>query len=160
MQLVCGDKAYSSWSLRAWLPLRIAAGAGGFDEININVECPSEVVSGRNCYGAALMKEPTLVQQLAAAVRGVVPSTTAVTVKHRLGVDEHDSWEKLREFVELVSAPPASVRHFIVHARKAILGLTTAGNRDIPPLRHEWLQGTHPNILENRSGRNPVSLYR
>lgn len=120
------------------IPARACA-ALGFDEININVGCPSKVVSGCNCYGAALMKEPTLVQQLAAAVRDVVPSTTAVTVKHRLGVDEHDSWEQLREFVELVSAPPASVRHFIVHARKAILGLTTVGNRDIPPLRHEWV---------------------
>jgi tRNA-dihydrouridine synthase A len=62
-----------------------------------------------------------------------------VTVKHRLGVDSHDSWEELQNFVAVVSAPPASVRHFVVHARKAVLGLTTAQNRTVPPLRHDWV---------------------
>ena len=111
----------------------------GVDEININVGCPSDTVSGHHCYGAALMKEPARVQRLAAAVRRAVPPTTAVTVKHRLGVDDCDSWEQLVEFVRIVSAAPASVRHFVVHARKAILGLSTAGNREVPPLRHDWV---------------------
>lgn len=60
-------------------------------------------------------------------------------MKHRLGVDSHDSWEELQNFVAVVSAPPASVRHFVVHARKAVLGLTTAQNRTVPPLRHDWV---------------------
>jgi tRNA-dihydrouridine synthase A len=54
-----------------------------------------------------------------------------VTIKHRLGVDEHDTWEQLLHFIKVVSAPPASVRHFVVHARKAILGLSTADNREV-----------------------------
>lgn len=118
---------------------RHCAALGCVDEININVGCPSDTVSVCHCYGAALMKEATRVQQLAAAVRSSVPQSTAVTIKHRLGVDDCDSWGQLLEFVRLVSAPPASVRHFIVHARKAILGLSTSGNREVPPLRHDWV---------------------
>ena len=108
----------------------------GFDEVNINVGCPSDTVCG-NGYGACLMKEAGLVQQLAAAVRANVPAHVEVTVKHRLGVDECDSWEELVAFVEVVSAPPARVTRFVVHARTAILGLSTADNRAVPPLRHE-----------------------
>lgn len=111
----------------------------GYDEVNINVGCPSDTVSLRQRYGACLMKEASLVQQLAAAVRKAVPPTVAVTVKHRLGVDEVDSWEELVSFVQAVAAPPASVRHFVVHARKAILGLSTAENRAVPPLRPDWV---------------------
>ena len=126
-------------------PVAMAAAAqhcaalGGIDEININVGCPSDTVSVCHCYGAALMKEAAQVQLLAAAVRNAVPSTVAVTVKHRLGVDECDSWEQLVDFVRVVSAAPANVRHFVVHARKAILGLSTADNREVPPLRHDWV---------------------
>ena len=108
----------------------------GYDEVNINVGCPSDTVCG-NGYGACLMREAGLVQQLAAAVRAAVPAHVEVTVKHRLGVDDHDSWDELVSFVEAVSAPPACVRRFIVHARTAILGLSTADNRAVPPLRHE-----------------------
>jgi tRNA-dihydrouridine synthase len=126
-------------------PVTMAAAAqhcaslGGVDEININVGCPSDTVSVCHCYGAALMKEAAQVQLLAAAVRKAVPSTVAVTVKHRLGVDDVDSWEQLVDFVRVVSAAPANVRHFVVHARKAILGLSTADNREVPPLRHDWV---------------------
>jgi len=60
-----------------------------------------------------------------------------VTVKCRLGVDARDSYEELHEFISTVAA--AGVRHFIVHARKAILGLDTVKNRSVPPLRHEWV---------------------
>ena len=86
------------------------------------------------------MKEAAQVQLLAAAVRKAVPSTVAVTVKHRLGVDDCDAWQQLVDFVRVVSAAPANVRHFVVHARKAILGLSTADNREVPPLRHvmQW----------------------
>ena len=66
----------------------------GYDEVNINVGCPSDTVCG-NGYGACLMKEAGLVQQLAAAVRANVPEHVEVSVKHRLGVDECDSWEEL-----------------------------------------------------------------
>ena len=111
----------------------------GYDEVNINVGCPSETVSMLQGYGACLMKDEALVQQLAAAVRSAVPPDVAVTVKHRLGVDDHDSWEALVSFVRTVSAPPASIRHFVVHARKAILGLTTSDNRSVPPLRRDWV---------------------
>lgn len=95
-------------------PERLAAAAGtcaarGYDEVNINVGCPSETVSLGQCYGAALMREAGLVQALAAAVRAAVPPTVAVTIKHRLGVDDHDSWDQLVEFVTVVSQPPASV---------------------------------------------------
>ena len=108
----------------------------GYDEVNINCGCPSDTVSG-NGYGACLMREAGLVQRLAAAVRAAVPAHVEVTVKHRLGVDDHDSWDELVAFVEAVSAPPARVRRFVVHARTALLGLSTADNRAVPPLRHE-----------------------
>jgi tRNA-dihydrouridine synthase A len=111
----------------------------GYDEVNINVGCPSGKVYNGG-FGACLMADPRLVQQLAAAVRAAVLPHVAVTVKHRLGVDDHDSWEELCVFVRTVAAPPASVRHFTVHCRTALLGkgLTTAWNRSVPPLRHEW----------------------
>jgi tRNA-dihydrouridine synthase A len=111
----------------------------GYDEVNINVGCPSGKVHDGG-FGACLMAEPELVQRLAAAVRAAVPAHVAVTVKHRLGVDDRDSWGELCRFVEAVAAPPACVRHFTVHCRCAMLGkgLTTAWNRSVPPLRHDW----------------------
>ena len=128
--------------------------AFGYDEININVGCPSYSVSTLGGYGACLMSDAPLVQALAAAVRRAVPATIAVTIKHRLGVElsigdvavKHAlgvdlgmtdaAWESLCEFIRVVSSPPASVRHFVCHARKAILGQSTAANREIPPLQH------------------------
>lgn len=134
---------------------RHCAAIGGIDEININVGCPSDMVSLCHCYGAALMKEAAQVQLVAAAVRSAVPPTIAVTVKHRLGVDDCDSWEQLVEFVRTVSAAPANIRHFVVHARKAILGLSTADNRDVPPLRRDWvfrLAHTFPHVSFELNG--------
>ncbi|CAE8716202.1 unnamed protein product [Polarella glacialis] len=116
----------------------VAAYPSTLTEININCGCPSQTVA-ENAFGASLMRNPARVQALAAAVRGAVPAEVDVTVKMRLGVDEHDSWEQLVEFVEVVSAPPASVCRFVVHARKAILGLSTAQNRAVPPLRWDWV---------------------
>ena len=102
----------------------------GYDEINLNVGCPSDrVQSGR--FGACLMREPDLVADCVAAMRGAV--TVPVTVKCRIGVDDQDPEESLYTLVDACAA--AGVEQFIVHARKAWLqGLSPKENRDIPPL--------------------------
>ncbi|HKE47976.1 MAG TPA: tRNA dihydrouridine(20/20a) synthase DusA [Rhodanobacteraceae bacterium] len=105
----------------------------GYDEINLNVGCPSDrVQSGR--FGACLMREPALVADCIAAMRAAV--SIPVTVKCRLGVDEQDEYADLERFVETVRATGCSV--FIVHARKAWLeGLSPKENREVPPLNYE-----------------------
>jgi tRNA-dihydrouridine synthase A len=105
----------------------------GYDEINLNVGCPSDrVQSGR--FGACLMAEPELVARLVAAMREAV--RIPVTVKSRLAIDELEEWPTIEHFVRLVSA--AGCQRFIVHARKAWLqGLSPKENRDVPPLRYE-----------------------
>jgi tRNA-dihydrouridine synthase A len=108
---------------------RIGA-AAGYDEINLNVGCPSDRVQA-GCFGAALMLEPRTVADCVAAMRAAV--SIPVTVKTRLGVDEHDSYEFVRDFIATVAA--AGCETFIVHARKAWLsGLSPKQNREIPPL--------------------------
>jgi tRNA-dihydrouridine synthase A len=111
---------------------RIGAGFG-YDEINLNVGCPSDrVQSGR--FGACLMLEPARVAEAVAAMAEAV--TVPVTVKTRIGVDEHDSYEALCRFVEAVA--DAGCRTLIVHARKAWLqGLSPKENREVPPLRYD-----------------------
>ncbi len=111
---------------------RIAAGFG-YDEINLNIGCPSaRVSSGR--LGACLMAEPDLVARCVAAMRAAV--TVPVTVKTRIGIDDHDDFAFLAGFVTRVAA--AGCETFIVHARKALLqGLSPRANRSVPPLRHE-----------------------
>ena len=108
----------------------------GYDEINLNVGCPSDrVQAGR--FGACLMKEPALVADCVAAmiaVAGPVP----VTIKCRLGVDELEQYEAFVAFVDAVA--DAGCRVFVVHARKAWLsGLSPKENREIPPLRYDWV---------------------
>ena len=105
----------------------------GFDEININVGCPSDRVrAGR--FGACLMLEPDLVATCFAAIQAEV--SIPVTVKCRLGVDEKDRFTDLTRFVETVAGAGCTV--FIVHARKAWLsGLSPRENREIPPLQHD-----------------------
>lgn len=105
----------------------------GYDEINLNVGCPSDrVQKGR--FGACLMKEPRLVRDCLAAMREAVD--VAVTIKTRIGVDEQDSEGFLRSFVETVTE--SGVDTVIVHARKAWLqGLSPKQNREIPPLAYE-----------------------
>jgi tRNA-dihydrouridine synthase A len=115
--------------------LAAAARAGeslGYDEINLNVGCPSDrVQSGR--FGACLMREPALVADCIAAMRAAV--SVPVTVKCRLGVDEQDEYEDLERFVETVRATGCNV--FVVHARKAWLeGLSPKENREVPPLNY------------------------
>jgi tRNA-dihydrouridine synthase A len=118
-------------------PAELAAAARigeseGYDEINLNVGCPSDrVQSGR--FGACLMREPALVADCIAGMRAAV--SIPVTVKCRLGVDEQDEYEDLERFVEIVRATGCNV--FIVHARKAWLeGLSPKENREIPPLNY------------------------
>ena len=112
--------------------LAIAAAIGeraGFCEINLNVGCPSDrVQAGR--FGACLIAEPALVADCIAAMVAAV--NVPVTVKTRLGVDQHDSYEHLAQLVAGVRQAGAKV--LILHARKAILGLDTRENRLIPPL--------------------------
>lgn len=106
------------------------AEARGYDEININVGCPSDrVQSGR--FGACLMAEPHTVAACVAAMRATV--RIPVTVKTRIGIDHQDSFEQLCAFVEHVA--DAGCETFIVHARKAWLkGLSPRQNRELPPL--------------------------
>lgn len=107
--------------------------AAGYDEINLNVGCPSDRVQA-GCFGAALMLEPGLVAECVAAMRAEV--AVPVTVKTRLGVDHNDSYEFLCELVTRVAASGCST--FIVHARKAWLkGLSPKQNREIPPLDYD-----------------------
>jgi len=111
---------------------RIAADFG-YDEVNLNVGCPSDrVQSGR--FGACLMREPQLVADCVAAMRAAV--TIPVTVKCRIGVDDQDPEQSLRALIEICAAAGVSV--FAVHARKAWLeGLSPKQNRDVPPLDYE-----------------------
>jgi tRNA-dihydrouridine synthase A len=105
----------------------------GYDEINLNVGCPSDrVQSGR--FGACLMLTPQLVAESVNAMVSAVH--IPVTVKCRIGVDDEDSYESLCKFIALVAQAGCNV--FIIHARKAWLkGLSPKQNREIPPLRYE-----------------------
>ena len=107
--------------------------AAGYDEINLNVGCPSDrVQAGR--FGACLMREPELVGDCVKAMRDVV--AVPVTVKCRIGVDEQDDYAGLQHFTETMLE--AGVQVLVVHARKAWLqGLSPKENRDIPPLDYE-----------------------
>jgi tRNA-dihydrouridine synthase A len=105
----------------------------GYDEINLNVGCPSDrVQSGR--FGACLMLDPQLVAECVQAMTSAV--SIPVTVKCRIGVDAQDSYESLHAFIALVEQAGCNV--FIIHARKAWLqGLSPKQNREIPPLRYD-----------------------
>lgn len=105
----------------------------GYAEINLNVGCPSDRVQ-HNKIGACLMAEPELVAECFTQMQQAVD--IPVTVKHRIGIDNLDSYEHLRHFVDTVAQ--AGCQHFIVHARIALLnGLSPKENREIPPLRYE-----------------------
>ncbi|WP_255437654.1 tRNA dihydrouridine(20/20a) synthase DusA [Comamonas flocculans] len=108
----------------------------GYDEINLNCGCPSERVQ-RGAFGACLMREPQLVADCVKAMVDAVQ--LPVTVKHRIGIDQDESYAFVRDFVGTVA--DAGCRVFIVHARNAWLqGLSPKENREIPPLRHEVAQ--------------------
>lgn len=119
-------------------PAELAAAArlgaeAGYDEINLNCGCPSDRVQ-RGRFGACLMKEPALVAECVAAMAEAV--AVPVTVKCRIGVDDHEGYERLAGFVEGIAAAGCSC--VVVHARKAWLkGLSPKENREVPPLRYE-----------------------
>jgi len=107
--------------------------AAGYDEINLNVGCPSDRVQNAR-FGACLMAEPELVAACVDAMQTAID--IPVTVKTRIGIDDQDSYEFLTRFVETVAG--AGCRTFILHARKAWLsGLSPKENREIPPLRYD-----------------------
>ena len=108
--------------------------AWGYSEINLNCGCPSERVQ-RGAFGACLMNEPQLVADCVRAMVDVVD--IPVTVKHRIGIDQSESYDFVRDFVGTVNQ--AGCQTFIVHARNAWLkGLSPKDNREIPPLRYDW----------------------
>ena len=108
-------------------------GEFGYDEININVGCPSDrVQSGQ--FGACLMARPEVVAECLRAMQAA--TDVPVTVKTRIGIDDEDSYAFLRQFVNVLA--DAGCRKFIVHARVAILdGLSPKENRSVPPLKYE-----------------------
>jgi tRNA-dihydrouridine synthase A len=108
----------------------------GYDEINLNCGCPSERVQ-TGSFGACLMAEPALVARCVQAMRDAV--AVPVTVKHRIGLDASEDYGFVRDFVGTVAQAGCEV--FIVHARNAVLkGLSPKENREVPPLRYEWVR--------------------
>jgi tRNA-dihydrouridine synthase A len=110
------------------------AGERGYDEVNLNVGCPSDrVQNGR--FGACLMAEPELVADCVSAMKEV--TDIPITVKTRIGIDNQDSYEFLTKFVSTVSEK-GGCEQFTIHARKAWLsGLSPKENREIPPLDYD-----------------------
>jgi tRNA-dihydrouridine synthase A len=107
----------------------------GYDEINLNIGCPSERVQ-RGAFGACLMAEPELVADCVRAIREAVK--IPVTVKHRIGLDREESYDFVQRFVAIVSK--AGCTTFIAHARNAVLkGLSPKENREIPPLKYDYV---------------------
>ncbi|MBJ9953220.1 MULTISPECIES: tRNA dihydrouridine(20/20a) synthase DusA [unclassified Acinetobacter] len=123
----------------------------GYDEVNLNVGCPSDRVQN-NKIGACLMAEPDLVAECIAEMRHAVD--IPVTVKHRIGIDDMQSYEEMLHFVDTVAK--TGCNNFIVHARIALLqGLSPKENRDIPPLRYEdvyRLKQDRPELLIEING--------
>lgn len=117
----------------------------GYNEVNINVGCPSERVQ-KGAFGACLMAEPELIADCVDAMRSVVK--IPITVKNRIGIDEQDEEQSLREFIDIVSQ--SGCETFIIHARKAWLkGLSPKENRDVPPLNYELvyqIKDEHPHL--------------
>ena len=129
---------------------RIAAD-WGYDEVNLNVGCPSDRVQSGH-FGACLMAQPQQVAQAVAAMKRA--TSLPVTVKHRIGIDDRDRYEDMVDFVTTVAA--AGCDRFTVHARKAWLqGLDPKQNRTVPPLRHgevHRLKATFPHLCIETNG--------
>ena len=128
----------------------------GYDEINFNVGCPSPRVCSGN-FGASLMKDPAKVAKCIESLKN--SCSLPVTIKHRIGVDEDDSFRNLNNFVRHVAN--AGADRFTVHARKAILkGLNPKQNRTIPPLKYDVvkkLKKLNPELLiEINGGFNSI----
>jgi len=129
---------------------RIAAD-WGYDEVNLNIGCPSDRVKSGN-FGACLMAEPETVANVVEAMQTAVD--LPVTVKHRIGIDNRDRYEDMAEFVRIVSN--AGCQQFTIHARKAWLqGLSPKENRNVPPLRYQdiyRLKQDFPHLLIEING--------
>jgi tRNA-dihydrouridine synthase A len=107
----------------------------GYDEINLNIGCPSERVQ-KGAFGACLMAEPALVASCVRKIRSAI--SLPVTVKHRVGIDKIEDYGFLKSFVATVAE--AGCQTFIVHARNAVLkGLSPKENREIPPLKYDYV---------------------
>ncbi|MDF0605952.1 tRNA dihydrouridine(20/20a) synthase DusA [Neisseriaceae bacterium TC5R-5] len=107
----------------------------GYDEVNLNVGCPSERVQ-KGAFGACLMAEPQLVADCVKAMRDAV--SIDITVKHRIGINQIEHYGYLADFVDIVAA--AGCKTFIVHARNAVLkGLSPKENREVPPLKYDYV---------------------
>ncbi len=123
----------------------------GYDEINLNVGCPSDRVQRGN-FGVCLMAQPERVAACVVAMRAA--TSLPVGVKHRIGFDELDTYDHMRRFVDIVAE--SGCDRFTVHARKAWLqGLSPKANRNIPPLRHDevWrLKQERPDLLIESNG--------
>lgn len=123
----------------------------GYNEVNLNVGCPSDRVQN-NKIGACLMAEPNLVAECIDQMQKAV--SIPVTVKHRIGIDDMQSYDEMLHFVDTVAA--AGCTHFVVHARIAILqGLSPKENREVPPLRYEdvyRLKRERPNLTIEING--------
>lgn len=136
------------------------AEAWGYDEVNLNVGCPSDrVQKGR--FGACLMASPEVVADAVRAMREACG--LEVTVKHRIGIDDLDTYEHMRHFVDTVAE--AGCRRFTVHARKAWLqGLSPKQNRTVPPLRYDdvyRLKRERPDLgIEINGGITTVSAVQ
>ncbi|GAV86065.1 Dus domain-containing protein [Cephalotus follicularis] len=108
----------------------------GYDEINFNCGCPSPKVAGHGCFGVRLMLDPKFVGEAMSVI--AANTDVPVSVKCRIGVDDHDSYNELCDFIYKVSSL-SPTRHFIIHSRKALLnGISPADNRRIPPLKYEY----------------------
>ena len=127
------------------------AGEEGYDEVNLNVGCPSDRVKS-GCFGAVLMKSPALVAECVAEM--VAASAVEVTVKCRLGVDDQNPEEVLPDFLSRIR--DAGVRRVAIHARKAWLqGLSPKENRDVPPLDRDLalaMKGAFPDLYVSING--------
>ncbi|XP_019412853.1 PREDICTED: uncharacterized protein LOC109325144 [Lupinus angustifolius] len=110
-----------------------------YDEINLNCGCPSPKVAGHGGFGASLMLDPKFVAEAMSAI--AANTNVPVSVKCRIGVDDHDSYDELCDFICMVSSI-SPTKHFIIHSRKALLnGISPAENRSIPPLKYEYFYG-------------------
>jgi len=111
------------------------AESAGYDEVNLNIGCPSSKVQN-GCFGAAMMATPKLVANCVSSMQDAV--SIPVTVKHRIGLSGNASFSALQNFVDAVAS--VGCRTFIVHARVAVLtGLSPKKNREIPQLRYDWV---------------------
>ena len=107
----------------------------GYDEINLNLGCPSKKVE-KNKFGACLMKEPNLVADCLSKMQSVCK--LPVTIKTRIGYDDVEDYENLYNFISILKS--TGVKTFIIHARKAILGkFTPKQNLNIPPLKYDYV---------------------